>query len=264
MDDAYYIKFPPDTIHYFLRNSHAIIAGSHELLRYSQLFNKTGFFSSSPVIDHKRRKVKRNPVFTIGWIGFFNAHRESILQLFLPALLDLNLEIKLIFLGITSDIHKMEIREYLKNNAERRLFYEVAWHLGASQTDIALLTAENIDWQDEIAVYERICEFDMGIAPLIDNEINRAKSAFKLKQYLSCGIPVAGSKVGENIAVIEEGVNGFFCDLPEDYLRMILFFNQLPEDKYQWFSDNAKRTSEHFSMENYCSHYMDYFESATG
>ena len=205
------------------------------------------FFSSSPVIDHKRRKVKRNPVFTIGWIGFFNAHRESILQLFLPALLDLNLEIKLIFLGITSDIHKMEIREYLKN-----------------KKNITVEIPENIDWQDEIAVYERMCEFDMGIAPLIDNEINRAKSAFKLKQYLSCGIPVAGSKVGENIAVIEEGVNGFFCDLPEDYLRMILFFNQLPEDKYQWFSDNAKRTSEHFSMENYCSHYMDYFESATG
>lgn len=41
-------------------------------------------------------------------------------------------------------------------NAERRLFYEVAWHLGASQTDIALLTAENIDWQARLISFERL------------------------------------------------------------------------------------------------------------
>jgi integrase len=41
-------------------------------------------------------------------------------------------------------------------NAERRLFYEVAWHLGASQTDIALLTGENIDWQARIISFERL------------------------------------------------------------------------------------------------------------
>ena len=41
-------------------------------------------------------------------------------------------------------------------NAERRLFYEVAWHLGASQTDIALLTADNIDWQARLITFERL------------------------------------------------------------------------------------------------------------
>jgi integrase len=41
-------------------------------------------------------------------------------------------------------------------NAERRVFYEVAWHLGASQTDIALLTAENIDWRAKIITFERL------------------------------------------------------------------------------------------------------------
>jgi integrase len=41
-------------------------------------------------------------------------------------------------------------------NAERRVFYEVAWHLGASQTDIALLTADNIDWQTRLITFERL------------------------------------------------------------------------------------------------------------
>jgi integrase len=41
-------------------------------------------------------------------------------------------------------------------NPERQLFYEVAWHLGASQTDIALLTADNIDWKARVIAFERL------------------------------------------------------------------------------------------------------------
>jgi hypothetical protein len=32
-----------------------------------------------------------------------------------------------------------------ETNLERRAFYELAWHTGASQSDIAYLEAENID-----------------------------------------------------------------------------------------------------------------------
>lgn len=42
-----------------------------------------------------------------------------------------------------------------EKNPERRAFYELAWHLGASQGDIANLQAENIDWQNKIVTYVR-------------------------------------------------------------------------------------------------------------
>ncbi|MGA2174667.1 MAG: hypothetical protein ABSH38_06760 [Verrucomicrobiota bacterium] len=32
-------------------------------------------------------------------------------------------------------------------NPERRAFYEFCWHLGGAQSDVASLTAEDIDWQ---------------------------------------------------------------------------------------------------------------------
>lgn len=38
---------------------------------------------------------------------------------------------------------------------ERRAFYELAWHLGASQSDLAFLEAENIDWQDKVISFAR-------------------------------------------------------------------------------------------------------------
>jgi integrase len=42
-----------------------------------------------------------------------------------------------------------------EQNSERKAFYQLAWHLGASQTDIALLETENIDWEHNVLSYER-------------------------------------------------------------------------------------------------------------
>lgn len=42
-----------------------------------------------------------------------------------------------------------------ERNPERKAFYELAWHLGASQTDVALLEAGNIDWAERVISYTR-------------------------------------------------------------------------------------------------------------
>jgi len=41
-------------------------------------------------------------------------------------------------------------------NAERKAFYELAWHIGASQSDIAGLQAEDIDWESRLISYARM------------------------------------------------------------------------------------------------------------
>ena len=41
-------------------------------------------------------------------------------------------------------------------NPERRAFYELAWHLGASQGDLAGLNAEDIDWREKVISYQRL------------------------------------------------------------------------------------------------------------
>jgi integrase len=42
-----------------------------------------------------------------------------------------------------------------ETNAERRDFYELLWHTGASQSDAAYLTAEDIDWPSNTLSYSR-------------------------------------------------------------------------------------------------------------
>jgi integrase len=42
-----------------------------------------------------------------------------------------------------------------EGNVERRDFYELLWHLGGSQSDVANLYAEDVDWSDSTIGYDR-------------------------------------------------------------------------------------------------------------
>ena len=56
--------------------------------------------------------------------------------------------------AITFDEHQLILAR--EKNPERRSFYELCWHLGGSQTDIANLQAENIDWPNQTIAYNRM------------------------------------------------------------------------------------------------------------
>lgn len=55
--------------------------------------------------------------------------------------------------AITETEHRMICQR--ETNPERRAFYEVLWHTGASQTDAAMIRAENIDWPSRVLRYSR-------------------------------------------------------------------------------------------------------------
>jgi integrase len=55
--------------------------------------------------------------------------------------------------AVTLEEHRAIVAR--EGNPERRAFYEMAWHLGASQSDIAFLEADNIDWQNNIISFVR-------------------------------------------------------------------------------------------------------------
>ena len=55
--------------------------------------------------------------------------------------------------AITLKEHQAIIENEL--NPERRAFYEFCWHLGGAQSDVASLTAEDIDWQGKVVSFHR-------------------------------------------------------------------------------------------------------------
>lgn len=55
--------------------------------------------------------------------------------------------------GITAGEHQAIVAREL--NPERKAFYQLAWHLGASQSDLAFLEAANIDWEAQVVSFAR-------------------------------------------------------------------------------------------------------------
>ena len=55
--------------------------------------------------------------------------------------------------AVTEDEHRQIIAR--EKNPERRAFYEICWQVGGSQTDMATLTADSIDWKANTLTYFR-------------------------------------------------------------------------------------------------------------
>lgn len=57
--------------------------------------------------------------------------------------------------GIT-EIEHLQVLECAKDRTEECCFYEMLWETGGSQTDIATLTADRIDWEQKSLLYRRM------------------------------------------------------------------------------------------------------------
>jgi len=55
--------------------------------------------------------------------------------------------------AITADEHRLIVER--EKNPERRSYYELCWYLGGSQSDIASLKADDIDWPNQTIAYAR-------------------------------------------------------------------------------------------------------------
>lgn len=77
----------------------------------------------------------------------------------------------------------------------------------------------HLDWQrwDPDDEYSWAADFDIGIMPLTDSELHRAKEPVKIKDYMAAGLPIVLSPVGHNRQVVTDGQEGFFASSPEEW-----------------------------------------------
>jgi integrase len=66
-----------------------------------------------------------------------------------------------------------------ESNVELRAYYELLWHMGGSQTDMASLRTENIDWMEKTISYARMKTGSQAILHFGDSlaEILRSRPA---------------------------------------------------------------------------------------
>src|SRR3974390_574196 len=87
--------------------------------------------------------------------------------------------------AITIEEHQLIIER--EKNPERLNFYELCWHLGGSQSDIANLKAEDIDWANQTIAYARQKTGSLAMihfGPDIETILRRLPVAGPLFPYL--------------------------------------------------------------------------------
>lgn len=79
-------------------------------------------------------------------------------------------------------------------------------------------------WVNGVKLFHRTIDFDIGLAPLADNEFNRSKSAIRALELAALGIPIVASDVGPYRDFVQHGVTGFLCRYEHEwfkYLRLL-------------------------------------------
>ncbi len=81
----------------------------------------------------------------------------------------------------------------------------------------------------EFAAYFSQQECDIFIAPLIDNQFNRCKSAIKYLEYGASGVPGVYSRLAPYSSVVKHGENGFLASSLEEWEASLTMLIETPE-----------------------------------
>lgn len=110
------------------------------------------------------------------------------------------------------------------------------------------LPMQSVPWTETTEV-ESICQFDVGIMPLVDEPFERGKCGYKLIQYMACGLPVVASPVGVNCQIVEHGVNGFLASTPQQWAEAL---HELITDstlRQRMGRAGRQKVEEHYSLQ---------------
>lgn len=220
-------------INSILRSADAVLAGSHYLMEYAERFSNKVFLIPTCVdtqLFNPEVRVKsefKNNI-TIGWLGEGNSVQLRYLKLLKIPLNYLAKKYNIQFRIVSAQSD--EVRSEFKNQA-----FDVDFGID--------------HWAPIEEVPRLIADFDIGVMPLTDEPFSRGKCAMKALEYMSMGIPVVASAVGENNYAILNNHNGFLVSSQDEwapYLEQLISDEELREKMGNNGRDFVK---ENFSRE---------------
>ncbi len=201
-----------------LRMSDYVIAGNEYLKQYASRFNgnvevvPTSVDTETYFVKKKEKKDKIN----IGWIG----SRSTIFYL-------------------------DRLRNVFTALAKRyKIFLTV---IGTGDYRVDGVETITRPWRLETEISDLQC-FDIGVAPLVNDDWALGKCGCKVIQYMGVGIPAVASPVGIHGKIINDGVNGFLADSDEEWIEKLsrLIENEALREKLG--SIGRKTVEERYSV----------------
>lgn len=97
-------------------------------------------------------------------------------------------------------------------------------------------------------LYRRMSRVDIGIVPLVDDALNRSKSALKALEYGTLGKPVVVRDLPEQRQVVIHEETGFLVDTPEEFRDAVLLLIH-DQDLRAKMGTRAKQVCSELSLE---------------
>lgn len=92
--------------------------------------------------------------------------------------------------------------------------------IGAGAVTLPGVDVEVVAWSADTEAAE-IAKGDIGIMPLRNTPWELGKCAYKLIQYMACGLPAVASPIGANREVVLDGETGYFADTAAMWIEKI-------------------------------------------
>jgi len=163
------------------------------------------------------KKEKKDPII-IGYMGT-ESHEEDI-NCISPVLIKL----------LNQSSHELEIHFWgAKPPNELLEFVSVKWY--------SSLTYNYIDFTN----FFQKQNADIFIAPLIDNQFNKAKSPLKYFEYSALGSPIVSSKIDPFSEIITNEYNGYLATNHDEWFKYLALLIENHELRYK-IAANAQKT----------------------
>ena len=227
-DDAYYLKYAlrggwqarllGRKFDQFMAGASVVAAGNRALEGHAREFNQDVRIVPT-VVDHRRylaaHGARQSGVFNVGWIGSPSSIRCLTV-----------------------------VREPLARLAQEGPVRLTV--VGGIAPPIPGVEVVNVPWSEDTEV-ELIRTFDVGIMPLEDEPWTRGKCAFKLIQYMACGVPAIGSPVGANVEVIGNEA-GLLAASDEQWLDALQLIRDNAAVASQLGEAGRSKVATHYSL----------------
>lgn len=118
--------------------------------------------------------------------------------------------------------------------------------IGGRAPAIAGVTVDERGWSEASEV-SLINGFDIGVMPLTDDAWARGKCAFKLIQYMACGVPVIASPVGANVDVVGADC-GLLAATEGQWLEALRTLRDMPDRAAEMGAAGRERVERHYSL----------------
>jgi glycosyltransferase involved in cell wall biosynthesis len=224
-DDAFYLRYGAGKLAPYLggkfdrmmRNAAQVTAGSRVLADYASRHNQRTHHLPT-VVDTNRYQPARRPQggpFTVGWVG-----------------------------SPSTTEHLSELVEPLSRIGREGPVRLVV--IGGQAPAVPDVEVIELRWSeaDEVRL---INSFDVGVMPLIDHPWARGKCAFKLIQYMACGVPGIASPVGANKDVLTPEC-GILAASASEWVEAFRKLRDQPALRQAMGEASRARVESHYSL----------------